>query len=200
LVKERVLKKIALVAAAAAAAVLSLSTAAHAEGVIAGAALGQAHLDVDCTGTTSCKDNNTGGKLMAGYKWDNGFAVEASYIDFGKFSAGVTGATLDVKPYALGVSGAFYAPIANDWALSVRLGVARVHTGVDATVTGLGSGSDSTDSTQALAGIGVSYMINKAASLDLAFDSTRAEYSNSAANVDEKGTLRLISLGLTYRF
>jgi OOP family OmpA-OmpF porin len=197
------LKKIALVTAAATAAVL-LSTAARAEGVIAGAAVGQAHLDVDCTGTTECKDNNTGGKLMAGYKWSNGFAVEASYLDFGKFTFAApvdpfTSATLAVQPYAVGISGAYYAPIADAWTVSVRLGVASVHTSLDATVGGL-SGSDSTSSTQALAGIGISYMINKATSIDLAFDSTRAEYTNDDADVDETGTARLISVGLTYRF
>lgn len=197
------MKKIALVTAAATAAIL-LSTAAHADGVIAGAAVGQAHLNADCTGATECKDNNTGGKLMAGYKWDNGFAVEASYVDFGKFTFAapldpLNDVTLAVKPYAVGLSGAYYAPIADDWTVSVRLGVATVHTGLDATYAGL-SGSDSTSSTQALAGIGISYMVNKAASIDLAFDASRAEYTNKDAGVDETGSLRLISLGLTYRF
>jgi OOP family OmpA-OmpF porin len=197
------MKKTSLALATAAAALLSVG--AHADGLIAGVAVGQSHLNIDCTGTTECKDNTTGVKLMGGYKWDNGLAVEVSYIDFGTFSFSATDsgltANLDAKPYSIGLSAAYYVPLAQDWSASVRLGVATTHTSLDANVSGgglSGSGSDSDNHTDVLGGVALSYSINKALKLDLALDATRAAYQNQG--VDTKNTVRLLSLGASYQF
>lgn len=38
-------------------------------------AVGGSHLNIDCTGTTSCKSDNTGVKVVGGYAFGNGFSV-----------------------------------------------------------------------------------------------------------------------------
>src|SRR3569623_2092255 len=83
-IQRSIMKKISFALATATATLLC--GGAHAAGLIAGVAVGQAHLSVDCTGATECKVNTTGVKLMGGYKWVYGLAVEVSYFDFGKFS------------------------------------------------------------------------------------------------------------------
>lgn len=156
-------------------------------------AAGSSHLNVDCTGTTSCNSSDTGVKLVGGYAFGNGFSLEAGYVSFGKFRAVVDAATLSAKPTAFTLGGAFALPLSTDWGLNVRLGVAQVKTKLSAEVGTL-KGSDSESKAKVYAGLGVSYALSKEFKLELGVDSSEAEYAG------EKGTLRLITLGATYAF
>ena len=158
------------------------------------AAAGSTHLNVECSGATTCDSSDTGGKLVGGYKFGNGFSVELGYIGFGKFKFADSTEALTLKPTAITLGGAYALPLGTDWGLNVRLGIAQVKTKADAVVVGLGSGSRSESKAKAYAGVGVTYAVSPTVKLELAADSTNAEI------VGQKGAVRLISLGATFAF
>jgi len=176
-------------------AALLAATAVHAAEpqVYVSAAAGATHINLDCTGTTSCDNSDTGGKLAVGYAFGNGFSVEAGYMSFGKFRGADNTASVSLKPTAFTLGGAYALPLNTDWGLNVRLGLAQVKTQASATIGTL-SGSDSQSKAKAYAGIGLTYAVSKNVKLELGFDSTEAQYASA------KGTLRLISLGASFAF
>lgn len=157
------------------------------------AAAGSTHLNVDCAGTTSCDASDTGGKLVGGYKFGNGFSVEFGYASFGKFKSTVGTLNGSVKPTAFLLGGAYALPLNSDWGLNLRLGVAQVKTKLDRTQGAL-SDSQSASKAKVYAGVGVTYAISPAVKLELGVDSSEAEV------VGQKGAVRLISLGATFAF
>ncbi|RZL30770.1 MAG: hypothetical protein EOP35_23280 [Rubrivivax sp.] len=181
---------------------LMLAASAHAQADAPGAyraspysllSLGQANLDVDCSGVQACDRDATGGKAMFGYGFGNGFAVEGGYTNFGKFRASDAGIGLRARPEALSLSGAYTADLSPQWALTGRLGVATVRTRLDADLGTL-SGSDSERSTQPIAGVAVSYALTPTTRVELGVDATRTEYQGERSNV------RLVSLGARFAF
>lgn len=185
------MKKYAFIAAAALAAGLAhADEPAHAYVSIAG---GATHLNVDCTGATSCDKSDTGGKIVGGYSFGNGFSLEAGYASFGKASGTDAGTSATLKPTAFLLGGVYSLPLSNEWGLNVRLGAAHVKTKVDARVGTL-TGSASENTTKVYAGLGLTYAVSPSVKLELGVDTTQAEFAG------EKGTLRLISIGATFAF
>jgi hypothetical protein len=81
----------------AASALLALSAAAHAQYHFI-IAPGAGHAKVDCSRTENkCVSDNLGDKIMFGVDVSDHFAVEFSFIDFGRFT---TSAPASVKAYA----------------------------------------------------------------------------------------------------
>jgi OOP family OmpA-OmpF porin len=189
------MKKIVLAIAALVAA-LGASTA-FAQQAYVGGAVGQAHANADCSGTTECSVNSTGFKLFGGYKFTPNLAGEVTYFDFGRIKAGVPTSigTVDVKikGTGLGLGVAYSADFAPQWSGTGRLGVAFNHTAVDAASGGV-TASDSENSTNPYVGVGVSYEIQKGLKLDAGLDFSRFKYSGESANV------RLLSVGVNYAF
>jgi OmpA-OmpF porin, OOP family len=185
------MKKQAIVLAA-----LFAATAAHADpqahGYI-GTAGGATHINLDCTGTTSCDTRDTGAKLFGGYNFGNGFSLEASYMAFGKFKGADGTMSAAIKPTAIALGTAFALPLSTDWGLNFRLGVARVKTQASANVGAL-SGSKSESKAKVYAGLGVTYAITQTVKLELGVDTTEAHFAG------EKGTLRLMSLAASFAF
>ncbi|WP_457419588.1 outer membrane beta-barrel protein [Roseateles sp. P5_E7] len=156
-------------------------------------AAGASHLNLDCTGATSCDASDVGAKLVGGYQFGNGLSLELAYIAFGKFRAADGALGLSVKPTAFLMGGAYALPLSSDWGLNLRLGAAQVKTKVTA-VAGSVSGNDSESKVKVYVGAGLSYAVSKTLKIELGADSTEAEYAG------EKGSLRLISLGATFSF
>ncbi|WP_422016503.1 outer membrane beta-barrel protein [Roseateles sp.] len=184
---------ITLAALALAASAQAQSTNINSASPYALLSLGQGHLNADCSGTQTCDRNAFGGKAVLGYSFGNGFALEGGYADFGKFRAtqGATG--VSAKPQALSIGAAYTAALTPQWGLTGRLGVARVHTKVNAEVGSL-TGSDSENSTQPLIGLGLNYALTPTTRLELGVDATRAEYMGERSNV------RMVSLGARMAF
>ncbi len=157
-------------------------------------AVGTTHLNIDCAGTTSCDSSDTGGKLVGGYKFGNGFSVELGYASFGKFSQSVGTLNYSLKPTAFTLGGAYALPLNTNWGLNLRLGVAQVKTKLDASLAGVGSGSASESNTKVYAGVGLTYAIAPAIKLELGVDSTETEIGG------QKGSTQLVSLGATFAF
>lgn len=177
-------------------AALLAATATHADQqahAYVGVAAGLSHMSVDCSGSTSCDKTDTGGKLVAGYRFANGFGLEAGYINFGKARGADATSSAELKPTALMLGGAFALPLGNEWGMNFRLGAARVKTKVEASF-GTARATESQTRTKAYAGVGLTYAISSAVNLELAVDSTQGQLN------DEKGTLQLVSVGATFAF
>jgi OOP family OmpA-OmpF porin len=185
------MKKYALeIAAALAAGAAHADEPARAYLTLAG---GSTHLNLDCTGATSCDKTDTGGKIVGGYSFGNGFSLEAGYWSLGKARGSDGSLSATIKPTAFTVGGAFSLPLSNEWGMNFRLGAAQVKAKVDASAGSI-SGSTSESNTKVYAGVGLTYAISPAVKLELGVDSTQVEFSG------EKGTLRLISVGATFAF
>lgn len=185
------MKKIAYaLAALLAAGVAQADEAAHAYVSVAG---GVTQISADCSGITSCDKSDTGGKVVAGYSFGNGFGLEAGYVSFGKLRATVGNISTAIKPAALTVGGVFTLPLDGEWGMNFRLGVGRVKTKFDSTVgTDRVTGSDT--KTKFYGGLAVTYALSPSVKLELGLDTTHGElYGN-------KGSLRLVSLGARFAF
>lgn len=158
-----------------------------------GFAAGQSKLDASCAGTTSCDTSGTGFRLYGGYGLGGGWALELGYADLGEAKATADGIAIKLKGTALQFGGAYQMPLGGDWGLGLRLGVASVKGKVTGSVEGV-SGSDSDSSTQLYAGIGLTYALSKTSQLELAFDTTRAEFAGEKADVNS------FTLGVRFGF
>ncbi len=179
------MKKIAL-----AAALLALTGAASAQlnnKAYIGGAFGPSHINVDCDNIllNNCSNNDTGYKVVGGYKINPVFAIEAGYIDFGK--ATFTGGSLAVDGFL--INAAARAPVTRELNVVGRLGLAMV----DAeSKLPLSSRSDS--ATSLYVGLGMEYAFTKNLKGTLAADFTTAESRG------DEGAVRLISIGAQYDF
>lgn len=158
-----------------------------------GIAAGTSHINVDCTGATTCDKGNTGGKVIGGYDFGNGFGLEATYISFGKAKAADATSSATLKPSAFMVGGVYALPLSSDWGMNVRLGIAQVKTKGEGR-SGTLAGSISETKSKVYAGLGITYAVSSSVKLELAVDSTQGQLAG------EKGTVRLITAGATFAF
>ena len=178
-----------------AAALLASTTAALAEGSYVGGAIGRSHTNLDCSGTTSCSSNSTGGKVFLGYNINEMFAVEGTYYDLGKASAGVSGGSIDVKSTGFGLRGLVSVPFNKDFSGFAALGINRVKS--DATVTaGTFSGNGSQTSTKPSFGLGLDYAISPVLKIRGEYETVRLNAPYSGGNYD----VNTISVGLKFQF
>lgn len=191
------------VLAVVAAAMLAMPFAASAQqgqtGFYAGGSIGQGEAGSWCdTGgapaglaITSCDDKDTAWKGFAGYRFSRHFAAEASYINFGKYSATLTfgGATgsvnADATGWGLAVLG--IAPVGNNFELFGKLGFMRGESQANVTVGAI-SGTVGSKGTELHYGVGGVYNFTPKLGLRLEWE-----------NVDD-ADLSMLSIGLQYRF
>lgn len=161
--------------------------------VYVGAGIGQARINDDCSGTTSCSLTSTGGKVFGGYRFASGLAVEGNYFDFGKAKFTAAGVSGDIKASGLGLGVAFLGNFARDWRGAARLGIASMKADISGTVGGATASASETN-TKVYGGFGVGYLVTKDVSIDLGLDVSAASFQGGSDNV------RLISLGVTFSF
>lgn len=176
------------------AAAALVSTGAMAQSSYISGAIGASDADIDCAGAATCDKRGTAAKLVTGLEMGNGWAGELGYINFGKAKVADAGASATFKAQALQLGGAYQAQFSPDWGLNVRLGVAYVKTKVSATLSGVGSGSDSENNTAPYVGLGLNYALSKLSKLELGVDFTKAEYGG------EKADVRAVTVGLRQSF
>jgi OmpA-OmpF porin, OOP family len=180
-----------LIAMAVAAASLFGAQAAMAQGYV-GVSGGASFYDVDCAGTTSCDKNDTSLKLFGGYNINPNFAIEGGYTSLGKAKASIGPLRAELKATGFEVAGVGKFPAAQNLELFVKLGVS-VMTG-EAVITGPVGGSAEEDSAELLAGIGLSYALNKQVAL-------RAEYETRNVKFPgDKATVGNFTVGVTFKF
>lgn len=201
------MKKIlfALVASAAAlggtAAYAQTNTQDAAGTAYIGAGVVGSRYDFDSAGAGAVSGDNhsgtkAGGKIYGGYNIDNTWAVEAGYTDFGKrsynYSVGGAAGGLNTDAHSYYVAGKGTWPVARDFAVFGKLGVARNHNEV--TTSGIASVSGSDNKTALYASVGGEYAINKNVKVSL-------EYENYGKNdIDVGRKAGAITAGLRYNF
>lgn len=203
-------------------AMLSLS-AAHAQGAqgYVGGGLGWTNISADCGDFDQCDKSSTGGKLYGGYRFASQFAVEAVYINWGKFTGRLTetllagpglAVPLDAVPITvtgdvegkvtgLGIGMAYFMPFATNWDGVARLGVMRTDGKLTLTASAKGlteSMSETKKATFAYFGLGVGYKLSPNLAITGEADFSRVKYGFDGEY--ETDNVRLISLGLRYSF
>ena len=154
------------------------------------AAGGSSHQNNDCSGLSSCDNTGNAFKVVGGYRFGNGLAMEAVSYDFGKATARLQGLTLQVKAKAVGIGAAVYAELAPNWVATVRLGIASVKMKANAN----NGFSASEDSTNAYAGLAIAYHFTPAVSAELGFDSTKGKL------LGETGNISAVTVGVGVKF
>jgi OOP family OmpA-OmpF porin len=186
-----------LVAALATVTAALLSGGAHAQAYVGGA-VGQSHINLDCSGVPNCETTDTGFKFFGGFKFTPNIAGEVTYFDWGKAGGSASGsggtAEATVSGTGVGVGAAFFADFTPQWSGVARLGIASNKAKGEARLNGSMIASESESKTTAYAGLGVSYALSKQVKLDGAIDFSNLELQG------EKGNVRLFSIGLTYAF
>ncbi|MDI5983958.1 outer membrane beta-barrel protein [Halomonas sp. M4R5S39] len=170
-----------------------------------GAGIGHAMLDNDTLDWlddigASTDDNDVGYKLFAGYQFNPYFAVEASYVDFGDFTAsGSDGG--DSARLKLGFDGFTAAlvgklPIQSGFSLFGKLGMIAWDADLDFNATIQGQsfhGSGGEDGTDPFYGIGAEYVINQ---IIMRAEFERYDISDSGEDFE----IDMISGSIGYRF
>lgn len=158
------------------------------------AAGGQTNANLDCTGFQRCSQNDLGGKLVFGWRVNDGLAVEAGYYALGKSSATSGGdPRVDLTADAVVAVAAFTGTFAPGWSGVARLGVASVNTRSDVRFLGV-SASESERTVQPTFGLALRYAATSRLSVEVAWDTARGEIAG------QKSTLTLASLGLSLAF
>lgn len=187
-----------LILGAALAVLGSVATAAGTGNLYAGGSFGITDADIDCEGTTSCDNSDTGFKIYGGYKLSKELSVEVGYFNFGKPRAtvpvaGIPPVDADLETTAFTAGVAYRASIATDWNLILRGGLALVSTEASARV-GSFSGNDSENTAKLYVGLGVGYAITPQLTVEGSWDFTQGEIEGESFRVD------LLSIGLNYAF
>ncbi|MDP2007571.1 MAG: outer membrane beta-barrel protein [Rubrivivax sp.] len=204
-------------------ALLAVS-AVHAQGAqgYVGGGVGWTNIAVDCSDIDQCDKSGTGGKLYAGYRFANRFAVEAVYINWGKATGQMSESvllpangrvvpldtvpitlteSLELKATGVGIGVAYFMPLATDWNGVARLGAMRTDGKLNLTVSAQGlseSVSETKKSTFAYFGLGVGYNLTPNLVLTGEADFSRVKYGFEGEY--ETDNVRLISIGLRYAF
>jgi len=174
---------------------LMAATAAQADtqpGFYAGVGFGTTTVGDDGFDGAGIDDSDTGFKLFGGYTFNENFAAEASYFDFGEASGRFDDPLIGSASFSVGVSGLSVSavgilPVAESFALYGKLGFASYE--VDASVTMDGfSGSGSESDTDMIYGVGGA----------LSFGRFEARVEYEALNVD--GDASMISISGLMRF
>lgn len=151
--------------------------------------------------------DDTGFKVIAGYRIIDWVAVELNYTDFGKPVDRFFGADLEADYTAVSVSALGMLPLGRNFDLFGRLGLSRL----DANFRRVGfSGSDSNKSTEPLIGIGAQFRANNFA-VRIEYEGVLLDANNRDDDWwddwndddwdDNNGDwLSMLSLGFTYKF
>lgn len=192
-----------LIAGLATAGLLAAAPVAQAQqadaGMYLGGAIGQGEAGNWCdTGgapggfaLTSCDDKDTAWKAFLGYRFNRNFAAEATYINFGEYTASVTfgGSTAtvnaDATGWGLAVLGIY--PLNNNFELFGKLGFMRGESEADVTIGG-SSFQVGDKGTELHYGVGGIYNFSRNLGV-------RVEWENV-----NDADLSVLSIGLQYRF
>ncbi len=156
--------------------------------------VGQASVDETIDSTFSIDDEDTSFSLSAGYSFNDYFAVEGGYIDFGEVSdsfsiAGVTGKVkAEADGWDLALVGSL--PVSEKFSLTGRAGYLFWDADIKATATGLPSISDNEDGNDLFYGVGAEYRFTNQWSLTGGWD----RYELDDVDFDN------LHVGVRYRF
>jgi OmpA-OmpF porin, OOP family len=164
-------------------------------GFYAGISLSQSSADVDCTGTTSCDDEDSAWKILGGYRFSKHFAVEFGYTDLGEVTGTVGASNVAIESTAFELVAVGFLPFADKFSAYGKVGMYRGDT--EATVTGPLGGSVSESNTGLTFAVGVQWDFTK----NLAARAEWQKYSDVGGdNVGGEGDVDVIGIGVIWKF
>jgi OOP family OmpA-OmpF porin len=176
------------------AGLMAAATQTMAETPYLGVGLGYGRVEIDCGGSSSCNRGDTAGKILLGYQWKNGWAMEVAYQRLGQSDATFATGKTDFKADALSLQAAYRYDFNPLFWGGVRLGAAHVEAEVEDS-NGSGLISRNTDgSTQPIGGLELGYRVNSQLSVNAGVDVTRAK----AAGVTKDVNTWLLGLRFDY--
>ncbi len=155
-----------------------------------GAAGGRAHVTEDCADTDSCESSSRGYKAYLGYKSDEVFAVEAGYLNFGRYKSTQGSDFADVKIAGYLAALAMRGHVTPEFTVVGRVGVTFLDTRLNGKSNGQFVGA-ADHSNKPYIGIGLEYEVMPKVKLTAAADFTKA-----GAFDGDVTTVRLITLGV----
>lgn len=187
---------LALATVTAIAAAAAAGSARAAEDSYVGAGIGlRSHTDLNCAAGTECDRNANGsGKIYFGKDLSPTWGAEAFAYRLGTARGIVGSPSGDVagRTQAEGLGVAATARTTVDaFTFKARLGAAYQH----GSVKYAAGGSDTKNSVVPVAGLGVSYALNKQWALNADWDHFRGKF-----NDQQKASTQLFTVGASYRF
>jgi OmpA-OmpF porin, OOP family len=184
-------KRLGLSALAALALTASMAARADVQpGFYAGAGFGTTKINDDGF-DNNIDDSDTGFKIFGGYSFNQNFAIEATYFDFGKASGSFgVGENFDVGVSGFGASAVGVLPLSDMFSLFGKVGYASYDIDAHVEIVGVGSGSASDSQSDLTFGAGAALSFAERFEARLEFE---------AINVDG-GDANMLSLSGLYRF
>jgi OOP family OmpA-OmpF porin len=178
--------RIRSVVAATALAAVWAPVPAQESGAYVGGALGQATYTEFCDASAlSCDDKDTGWKLFGGYRFNQYFALEATYFDWGRAIGTVAGPReIPLSQTSFGIAGVLSFRFAPQFSVFGKLGLLKTEQETPASASG--TTTRDTNETNYGAGAAFHFTSNWAA---------RAEWERT-----EKTKVDMLSAGIEYRF
>lgn len=174
-----------------AASLAGLAQPAAAQDLYLSAGTGLARYNVVCGAAGPCDKSDTGWRLAAGWQADPAWGAELIYLRAGSFKAAGDNVAGQAEASGLGLTANYRYALGSEMAVAARLGVASMKGEFTPNVGGQGTSSTST---QALAGLSLSYDLSKTVAAGLDWDRTRVRMAKEA------GPLNLFSASLLLRF
>lgn len=153
-----------------------------------GASVGRSFYDLNCASGFSCDDEDIGGKIFTGGKFNRMFGVEVAYVHLGQADA--NGGTTKVQLANLSLVG--NVPLGDRFNIYGKVGGFYGWTDIDATAPGTPSGEE--NDLGLSYGAGVQFDINRNWAVTGDWDHYRVDY------VDRSDDVELLSIGLMYKF
>jgi OOP family OmpA-OmpF porin len=153
-------------------------------GFYLGASLGQGGVKAEDAGV-SFKGDDTGFKVIAGFRPLNWLAIEANYVDLGTASDTVLGTKVDADTTGID---AFVVGFLGISVVDLFAKVGAISWDQDVSIQGLGS--DSSDGTDLAYGVGA----------QLRFGSLAGRLEYERFEIQDTDTVDMISIGLTWTF
>lgn len=168
-----------------------------------GANAGYSTSNVDCSGTSSCDDDDFGYKVYGGYMFGPHWGLEALYINVGKVRASVPAVVdstpvqvdADIKTDGYGAGILLNLSTNPSWDFLLRLGVLSANSKATVSAAGFGSASDSNRVATVYYGIGGGYRFTKNVAVVI-----EADGFNAKDIADQSYGSWLISAGVRVQF
>lgn len=172
-------------------------------GWYAGLNVGQSKIkDFDCSGTTSCDDQDTALSIFGGYQINKNFGVELGYVDLGKATQGGTDPilgtfSLSFEATGFELSGVGTLPISDKFSVYGKLGFFMWDLDVKGSSSTLGSASLSEDGTDLTFAVGVRWNFTKNLTAQLQWQ----RYNDIGDDATTgKSDIDVIGAGILFRF
>jgi OmpA-OmpF porin, OOP family len=189
---------------AIAAAVFAGPVAAQDPGLYLGGSIGYNTYEESCRDrTVPCDNDDTAGRLFAGYQFTRWFALEAGYADFGKLTLSgndpASGVPVRAEAHASGFDliASISFNVVNNLYLSGKAGLYRIRVSSESDVNATGPNAVAGETSSGFVyGLGAEYVIGRRVGLRAEF----LRYDNIGGQRSGLDNALVYSLGLLWRF